>query len=303
MPVIAASGLFPSSTCRHTRARGSSATRSWQAARDLTRSSASGESLIRRWIHRKKARYKFLDRLIGEMTSLFPDAYFHIGGDECNGKEWDANPGIQDFMKSHQMKDDAALQAYFTGHVQQIVAKDHKIAVGWDEVLQPNTPKDVVIQSWRGQESLAIAARQGNRAILSAGYYLDLNEPAVAALRCRSLGRCHSNSHCGAEESSSLAEKLRCGPSSSRRRTSASGIWPRAAAVAERLWSPESVTDEASMYRRLAIQQQRLAWYGLPSGAINQALLQRIGWRSRSGIASGAGEGCRTYEGATFEAL
>ena len=53
-------------------------------------------------------------------------------------------------------------------------------------------------------------------------------------------------------------------------------IWPRAAAVAERLWSPQSVTDTASMYRRLAIFSQRLPWYGLPSGAVNRALVQRM---------------------------
>ena len=34
------------------------------------------------------AVYTFLDAFIGEMASLFPDAYFHIGGDEVNGKEW-----------------------------------------------------------------------------------------------------------------------------------------------------------------------------------------------------------------------
>lgn len=126
----------------------------------------------------RESTYKFLDRFIGEMTALFPDAYFHIGGDECNGKEWDANPRIQQYMHQHGLKDDAALQAYFTGRVQQLVAKRGKITVGWDEVLQPDTPKDVVIQSWRGQESLAQAARRGNRGILSAGYYIDLNQPA-----------------------------------------------------------------------------------------------------------------------------
>ena len=49
------------------------------------------------------------------MTTLFPDAYFHIGGDECDGKEWDANPRIQAFMREHGIKDNAALQSYFTG--------------------------------------------------------------------------------------------------------------------------------------------------------------------------------------------
>ncbi len=123
----------------------------------------------------RESTYKFLDRFIGEMTALFPDAYFHIGGDECNGKEWDANPRIQQYMREHNLKDNAALQAYFTGRVQQLVTKRGKITVGWDEVLQPDTPKDVVIQSWRGPDSLAEAARRGNRGILSAGYYIDLN--------------------------------------------------------------------------------------------------------------------------------
>src|SRR4029077_12765491 len=34
----------------------------------------------------QEATYKFLDKFIGEMAKLFPDAYFHIGGDEVNGK-------------------------------------------------------------------------------------------------------------------------------------------------------------------------------------------------------------------------
>src|SRR6185369_6736469 len=45
--------------------------------------------------------YKFLDTFIAEMAKLFPDHFFHIGGDEVNGKQWDANPKIQEFKKSH----------------------------------------------------------------------------------------------------------------------------------------------------------------------------------------------------------
>ena len=223
----------------------------------------------------KESTYKFLDRLIGEMTSLFPDAYFHIGGDECNGKEWDANPRIQTFIKAHHMKDDAALQAYFTGRVQQIVTKYRKVAVGWDEVLQANTPKDVVIQSWRGQESLAVAARQGNRGILSSGYYLDLNEPASRHYAVDPLAGAtaaltpEQKKLILGGEAAMWTEFITAENISQR-------IWPRAAAVAERLWSPENVTDESSMYQRLAIEQQRLASYGLPEGAINRTLLQRV---------------------------
>ena len=78
----------------------------------------------------RESTYQFLNQFIEEMTALFPDAYFHIGGDECNGKEWDANPRIQAYMRSHQLADNAALQAYFTSRVQALVTKHHKITVG-----------------------------------------------------------------------------------------------------------------------------------------------------------------------------
>ena len=94
--------------------------------------------------------YKFLETFIGEMTKLFPDKYFHIGGDEVNGKEWDRNSKIQEFMHSHNIKSNAELQAYFNEHVSKIVSKNNKIMVGWDEILQPSLPKNIVIQSWRG---------------------------------------------------------------------------------------------------------------------------------------------------------
>jgi len=50
--------------------------------------------------------YKFLDTFIGEMAKLFPDHYFHIGGDEVNGKAWDANPKIQEFKKDPQLQNE-----------------------------------------------------------------------------------------------------------------------------------------------------------------------------------------------------
>jgi hexosaminidase len=223
----------------------------------------------------REGTYQFLDRLLGEMAALFPDAYFHIGGDECNGKEWDANPRIQSFMRTHQLKDDAALQAYFTSRVQKLVTKYHKITVGWDEVLQPDTPRDVVIQSWRGQDSLAVAARQGNRGILSWGYYLDLNEPASRHYAVDPQGGTAANLT-PEQQKLILGGEAAMWSEYMTPEIITGRIWPRAATVAERMWSPQEVTDTASMYRRLGIFSEHLAWHGLHSGEISQALVQRM---------------------------
>ncbi len=223
----------------------------------------------------RESTYQFLDKFIGEMTALFPDPYFHIGGDECNGKEWDANPRIKQFMQAHQIKNDAALQAYFTGRVQKLVTRRHKITVGWDEVLQPDTPHDVVIQSWRGQESLAEAAKRGYRGILSAGYYLDLNhsaadhyavDPLVNGMAV--LSPTQAANILGGE-ATMWTEFVSPENINSR-------IWPRAAAIAERLWSALSVKDAKFMYQRLDVFSQKLAYYGLTYQGVSQQMLRRL---------------------------
>ncbi|HET8782880.1 MAG TPA: family 20 glycosylhydrolase [Pyrinomonadaceae bacterium] len=122
--------------------------------------------------------YKFLDGFLSEMAALFPDEYLHIGGDENEGKQWDRNPAIQAFMKEKGIKDNHALQAYFNTRLLKILQKNGKKMIGWDEILQPELPKDIVIHSWRGTAALAEAARKGYYGILSNGYYIDLIQPA-----------------------------------------------------------------------------------------------------------------------------
>jgi hexosaminidase len=219
--------------------------------------------------------YKFLDELIAEMAKLFPDHYFHIGGDEVNGKQWDANPKIQAFMKSHNLKNNETLQAYFSGRVQKLVTKHGKAVVGWDEVFIPGVPKDIVIQSWRGAASLAQAASQGYQAILSNGYYLDLGWSTARHYAVDPLGGAAANLTPEQQklilggESCMWSEYVNAENIDSR-------IWPRNAAIAERLWSPQNVTDPASMYARLYAVGARLDLLGLTHQRYYRPMLQRI---------------------------
>ena len=223
----------------------------------------------------RESTYKFLDGFIGEMAALFPDSYFHTGGDECDMKEWETNPRIQDYMRRNSIKDAAALQVQFTARVEKIVASHKKIMEGWDEVLQPDTPKDVVIQSWRGPSSLAQAALNGYRGVLSSGYYIDLNQSAKEHYLVDPLG----------DEAAALSpqqKKLVLGGEATMWTDIVAAdnmdnrIWPRTAAIAERLWSPEQVKDVDWMYQRLPIISQKLGFYGPRHRLMTEEMLERM---------------------------
>jgi len=121
--------------------------------------------------------YEFLDALFAEMAELFDDEFIHIGGDENNGKHWLANPDIVAFMDERGYEGPLTLQRYFNERVLAIMTKYGKRMVGWDEIFEDGLPKNVVIQSWRGRESLFESARLGYSGILSNGYYIDLIHP------------------------------------------------------------------------------------------------------------------------------
>lgn len=223
----------------------------------------------------RETTYKFLEKFIAEMAQLFPDAYFHIGGDEVDGKQWDANPKIQEFIHAHGMKNNQDLQAYFNQRLQKILAKNHKIMVGWDEILHPDLPKTIVVQSWRGQESLAAAAKQGYSGLLSFGYYLDLMWPAARHYAVDPMSDAaatltpEEKSRILGGESCQWAEWV-------TPENVDSHIWPRNAVIAERLWSQQSVTDVSSMYVRLNAVSLDLEWLGLTHRSARMHMLHRM---------------------------
>ena len=219
--------------------------------------------------------YKFLDQFIDEMAKIFPDHFFHVGGDEVNGKEWDANPMIQEFIRAHGLKGNAGLQLYFNKRLQAIVTRHGKSMIGWDEVLDPTLPKDIMIQSWRGPESLSAAAKQGYRGILSNGYYLDLGWTAARHYAMDPLSGAAAN--LSPEEKQRILGGESCmWTEYSNSENIDSRIWPRNAAIAERLWSPEEVRDPASMYARLDKITAQLEWLGLTHRSYYGKMLRRI---------------------------
>jgi hexosaminidase len=221
-----------------------------------------------------EALYALLDDFFGEMAGLFPDDYVHIGGDENNGEQWNANPGIQAFIRAHGLKGNEGLQAYFNRRVGAILARRGKRLVGWDEILHPDLPKDAVIQSWRGPQSLAEAARLGYSGILSNGYYINLNYPVREHYLNDPLP--DGTSLSPEERRRVLGGEATMWTEWATPETIDLCIWPRTAAIAERLWSPREVRDVPDMVRRLAAIDQRLGEAGLLQERNRDAMLRRL---------------------------
>ncbi|MGI9531062.1 beta-N-acetylhexosaminidase [Lutimonas sp.] len=211
--------------------------------------------------------YAYLDTLFKEVTPLFPDQYFHIGGDENEGKHWDENPDIQAFMKEQDLKDNHALQTYFNIKLEKILSKYDKVLMGWEEIMTENMPKSALIHSWRGVneglapgQSLTAAVKNGYQTILSNGYYIDLllsveDHYMVDPMPAVDLTEEEAARILGGEATmwAELVTPL----------TVDSRIWPRTAAIAERFWSPQEVRDIDSMFERLETISQMLELIGM----------------------------------------
>lgn len=224
--------------------------------------------------------YIFLDTLFKEMAPLFPDQYFHIGGDENEGKQWTENKAIQKFMKKNKLKDNHALQTYFNIKLEKILAKYDKTLMGWEEIMTENMPKTALIHSWRGVnegmepgQSLVAAVKNGYQTILSNGYYIDLllsveDHYLVDPMPNTPLSEEESKRILGGEATmwSELVTPL----------TVDSRIWPRTAAIAERFWSAQDVDDVDDMFRRLNTISDMLELIGLRHLQVRDYLFRNI---------------------------
>lgn len=225
--------------------------------------------------------YSYLELIFNEVCTLFPSKYFHIGGDENEGKDWDANPKIQAFKKQHNLTTNHDLQTYFNMQLLKIIDKKGKKIIGWEEIMTPYMSKEAIIHSWKGPnegvptgQSLINAAKSGYKTILSNGFYIDLMQSikdhySVEVVNEKSnLSPEEKKRILGGEATmwSELVTPL----------TIDSRIWPRTIAIAERLWSQSNITDIDFLYKRLPSVSFRLEELGITHLKNKQVILRNI---------------------------
>ncbi len=131
----------------------------------------------------KERTFALLDSIFGEIVSLFPSEYIHIGGDECYKGFWEQCPDCKRRMALEKLNSTTELQSYFVKRVASSIQRMGKIVIGWDEILEGGLAPEAIVMSWRGKQGGIEAIRQGHAVVMTPfeHCYLDLyqGDPAV----------------------------------------------------------------------------------------------------------------------------
>ena len=227
------------------------------------------------------AAIAFLEQVLDAVCELFPDAYVHIGGDECPKDAWKKCPKCQARIKAQGLKDENELQAWVTRHFTDYLAKKGRRAVGWDEVFAGNPGKDTVIQGWHirhGNKFGLLAAEAGHPTIVSdlSSTYFSLPQ-GVADDPFTYLspgGRLTLEKAYSFDPYSGMTEKARPHVIGAECCMWSECTWnlydlefklyPRFCAFAEVVWTaPAAPRDYADFARRMAVHRKRLIAAGV----------------------------------------
>jgi hexosaminidase len=213
----------------------------------------------------RQTTYEFLETFIAEMASRFPDECLHIGGDEVNGREWLQSTEVAEHMRSSGVETAAELQAQFMERVGGIVRKYGKRPVVWEE----GASAAAVTQTYRSAEAAALPRPRGGQVIVSHGFYLDLMQPAAEHYAVILPDPDDSGGGVIGGEACLWSEFVDGTNIASR-------LWPRLAAIAERLWSQPGGEHETSINVRLHCVQNRLLALGIDPRADLAVVLRQV---------------------------
>ncbi|XP_053617094.1 beta-hexosaminidase subunit beta-like [Plodia interpunctella] len=206
----------------------------------------------------KNDTYNILRELLNEVQSLFPDEYFHIGGDEVDLNCWLSNPDVIEYIKQHNVTEDQ-LHGIFMKNVLPLL-KPNSTAIVWQEVFDENVSlnKDVLVQVWKSADEMINVLNSGHKVLYSASWYLDhLSEGGDwksfydADPRDMLNGKVNWSllSNIVGGEACMWGEVVDDSNVISR-------VWPRASAVAERLWSTTSMHPETFLPKLIILDTE-----------------------------------------------
>lgn len=261
--------------------------------------------------------YQVVRNVIGDIASLFPEPFYHAGGDEIIPGCWKADPKIQTFLANGGTLNQ--LLEVFVNSTHPYIASLDRTSVYWEDVLlDPSVkvdpsmipPETTILQTWNdGPNNTKLLVAAGYRTIVSSSdfFYLDCGHGDF-------VGNDSSYDRMGSDEGSNGGSW--CGPFKTWQRvydyeiTYGLGeeeaklvlggevalwseqadptvldarMWPRASAMAETLWSGNR--DQSGKKRYAEATDRLNDWrYRMVGRGIRAEPLQPLWCRTRPGM-------------------
>jgi len=225
----------------------------------------------------KEITFELVEKVIEEVTALFPTKYYHIGGDECRKHAWKKCPDCAKRMQDQGMKDYDELQSYFIQRVEKMINARGKIMIGWDEILEGGLAPNATVMSWRGEVGGIESVRMGHNAIMTpfSNCYLDLKqgdpelEPKHLGYSQLLLPTVYSYNPVPASFSAEQAKRI-LGVQGNlwseylqNENDANYMLFPRLLAIAEVGWSPQSARDWHDFVQRMEQLSERFDRLGI----------------------------------------
>jgi len=215
--------------------------------------------------------FEFLQNILSEVMDLFPGPYLHIGGDECTKNRWKVCPKCQRRIQNEKLADEFELQSYFIRRIEKFVMANHKKLIGWDEILQGGLAPNAAVMSWRDMTGGAEAARLGHDAVMTPNMFTYFNnlqagpdgEPEAGGT-ILSLEKVYSFDPIPAglndQQRVHIIGAQACLWSEYLYNTGLVEYmaFPRECALAEVVWTADSLRDFNDFKNRMAVHYQRL---------------------------------------------
>jgi len=211
--------------------------------------------------------YEYLDKIFGEIATLFPFEYIHMGGDENAKNNWEKSANVQALMKKEGLKNQNEVQSYFVRRVQKIINSKGKKMMGWDEILEGGLSGNATVMSWRGVKGGIEAAKQGHTVVMSPNdyNYIDFYQGELTAEGKVYRGLRMKTTYSYEPIPEGIDPNLILGNQANQwteqifdLRYAQYMTWPRAMAVAETSWSPKEKKNWNSFTKKVEQQFDKL---------------------------------------------
>ncbi|MBC8063982.1 MAG: family 20 glycosylhydrolase, partial [Chlorobia bacterium] len=105
--------------------------------------------------------------VLDEVITLFQSKFIHIGGDEAPKDVWAECATCKDRMSKEGLKDTHELQSSFVKRFDSYLASKGRRLIGWDEILEGGLAPGATVMSWRGISGGIAAAKAGHDVVMS----------------------------------------------------------------------------------------------------------------------------------------